>query len=449
MHTRWHIPRRTFLRGLGTTLALPLLEAMAPPVRLLAAAAGASATAAPRRLAFVYVPNGMNMQQWRPAQTGTDFELPSTLAPLAPVRRQVQVISGLAHRKAAANGDGAGDHARASATFLTGCQARKTAGADIRVGVSVDQIAAQRVGRATRLPSLELACDKARLAGACDSGYACAYQFNLSWRSESTPVPPEVDPRLLFDRLFGNPTGEGTAEARARRDLERKSVLDFVLDDARRLQGQLGTTDRRKLDEYLTSVRELELRIANASQFQQALPDARQPDGIPATNEQHVRLMFDLLALAFQTDSTRIATFMLAHDGSNRPYPFLGISDGHHELSHHQRRADKLEKIAQINHFHVTQFAYFLQKLGSLREGNGTVLDNSMIVYGSGISDGDRHNHDDLPVLLAGGGGGTLQPGRHIQVPNVPMTNLYLSLLDRMGAPVERLGDSSGKLAGV
>jgi len=448
MHTHWQIPRRTFLRGLGTTLALPLLEAMAPPVRLLAAA-GAASPAAPLRMAFVYVPNGMNMQQWKPAQNGAEFDLPPTLAPLQNVRRHVQVITGLAHRKAAANGDGAGDHARASATFLTGCQARKTAGADIRAGVSVDQIAAQRIGRATRLPSLELACDKARLAGSCDSGYACAYQFNLSWRSENTPMPPEVDPRLLFDRLFSNPTGAGTDATRARRELERKSVLDFVLDDARRLQGQLGATDRRKLDEYLTSVRELEQRIENASRFTQALPDRRQPDGIPDTYEQHVRLMFDLLALAFQTDSTRIATFMLAHDGSNRPYPFLGISEGHHDLSHHQRREEKLAKIAKINHFHVTQFAYFIEQLRSLREGNGTVLDNCMIVYGSGISDGDRHNHDDLPVLLAGGGRGTLAPGRHITVPTVPMTNLYLSLLDRMGAPTERLGDSSGKLAGI
>jgi hypothetical protein len=449
MNRSWSLPRRTFLKGLGATLALPWLEAMAPPARLLAAATGQTVRRAPLRLAFVYVPNGANMAQWKPAQTGADFILPSTLEPLKNVRRHVQVITGLAHQKAAANGDGAGDHARASATFLTGCQARKTAGADIRVGVSVDQVAAQRLGRATRLPSLELACDAARLAGSCDSGYACAYQFNLSWRSESTPMPPEVDPRLLFDRLFGNPGSAGGSEERVRREQERKSVLDFVLDDARRLQAQLGVTDRRKLDEYLTSVRELEQRIENAGRFKEALPDLRQPSGIPRDYEAHIRLMFDLLALAFQTDTTRIATFMLAHDGSNRPYPFLGISDGHHDLSHHQGKEEKLSKIAQINRFHATQFAYFLEKLRSLREGDGTVLDNCMIVYGSGISDGNRHNHDDLPVLLAGGGRGTLQPGRHLTVPPVPMTNLYLSLLDRAGAPVERLGDSTGQLAGL
>lgn len=445
-----HIPRRTFLRGLGTTLALPLLEAMAPPARVLAAAADKTGVAKPPlRMAYLYVPNGMNMRLWKPATTGTDYVMPEILQPLEKVREQFQVITGLAHRKAFANGDGAGDHARASATFLTGMQARKTAGADIRVGISVDQVAAQKIGRATRLPSLELGCDRARLAGACDSGYACAYQYNISWRGESTPMPPETDPRLLFERLFSNDSGDGTAEARARRELERKSVLDFVLEDTRRLQSSLGANDRHKLDEYLTSVRELEERIANAGKFQETLPDKQQPTGIPASYEHHLRLMFDLLALAFQTDNTRIATFILAHDGSNRPYPFLGISEGHHDLSHHQRQEDKLKKIAQINQFHVTQFAYFIEKLHSLKEGSGTVLDNSMIVFGSGISDGDRHNHDDLPVILAGGGRGTLQPGRHIKIRETPMTNLYLSLLDRVGAPVERLGDSTGKLAGI
>ncbi len=443
-----HIPRRTFLRGLGTTLALPFLEAMAPPARALAAL-GKGAAASPLRLAFLYVPNGMNMSRWKPATTGADYELPPTLVPLRKVRGDFQVITGLAQRRAAANGDGPGDHARASATFLTGCQARKTAGTDIRVGVSVDQIAAQRIGRATRLPSLELGCDKVRLSGSCDSGYACAYQFNLSWRSESSPMPPEVNPRLLFERLFGSPAGGESAEARARRELERRSVLDFVRDDTQRLQARLGANDRHKLDEYLTSVRELEQRIENAGRYAESLPGRAKPDGIPAGYEQHVRLMFDLLALAFQTDQTRIASFILAHDGSNKAYPQLGISEGHHDLSHHQRREDKLAKIARINEFHVAQFAYFLEKLKGLREGEGTVLDHSMIVFGSGISDGDRHNHDDLPVLLAGGGRGTLRPGRHIDVGDVPMTNLYLALLDRMGAPVDRLGDSSGPLAGL
>jgi hypothetical protein len=300
------------------------------------------------------------------------------------------------------------------------------------------------------LPSLELGCDKVRIAGECDSGYACAYQFHISWRGEATPNPVEVDPRQVFDRLFGNGNGDEMGETRAARDRYRKSILDFALEEARQLQGSLGTTDRRKLDEYLTSVRELELRIENAAKFRMQLPDYTKPTGIPEGYEEHIRLMFELLALAFQTDSTRIATFMLAHDGSNRPYPFIGVSDGHHDLSHHENKAEKKQKISKINQFHTTQLAWFLARLKSMKEGTGTVLDNSLILYGSGIGDGNRHNHDDLPVLLAGGGAGTLQPGRHLKLERkVPMTNLYLSLLDRMGVKAEKLGDSTGKLDGV
>jgi hypothetical protein len=446
------IPRRTFLRGLGTCIALPVLEAMLPPLRM-AAAAGASptgSTTAPLRMAFLYVPNGMNMTDWKPQQAGTDYELPPTLTPLGELRSDFQVITGLAQEKAFPNGDGAGDHARASATFLTGCQARKTAGADIRVGISVDQVAANQVGRLTRLPSLELGCDKGRIAGACDSGYACAYQFHISWRGEATPNPVEADPRQVFDRLFGNGNSGEMAETREARDRSRKSILDFALDEAKQLQGSLGATDRRKLEEYLTSVRELELRIENAAKFSAQLPDYSKPPGIPEGYQEHIRLMFELLALAFQTDSTRIATFMLAHDGSNRPYPFIGVSDGHHDLSHHENKQEKKQKISKINLFHTTQLAWFLGRLKSMKEGNGTVLDNCMIVYGSGIGDGNRHNHDDLPVLVAGAGGGTLQPGRHLKLDRkVPMTNLYLSMLDRMGVKAEKLGDSTGRLEGV
>jgi len=451
MHKSWQIPRRTFLKGLGTSIALPILESMVQPLPVFASnAAATSAANHPLRMAFLYVPNGMNMADWKPQQPGADYPLPPTLAPLADLRSDFQVISGLAHDKAFANGDGAGDHARASATFLTGCQARKTAGADIRVGISVDQVAANQIGRRTRLPSLELSCDRGRTAGDCDSGYACAYQFHISWRGETTPNPVEVDPRQVFDRLFGNGNSGEMTKSRVARDRYQKSILDFALDEAKQLQGSLGTTDRRKLDEYLTSVRELELRTENAAKFSAQLPDYSKPSGVPEQYEQHIRLMLDLLALAFQTDSTRIATFMLAHDGDNRPYPFIGVPDGHHDLSHHENKEEKKQKISKINLFHTTQLAYLLAKLKSMKEGTSTVLDNSMIVYGCGIGDGNRHNHDDLPVLLAGAAGGTLQTGRHWKLESkVPMTNLYLSLLDRMGVKAEKLGDSTGALVGV
>jgi hypothetical protein len=376
--------------------------------------------------------------------------LPPILEPLKEHRGELQILSGLAHHKADPNGDGGGDHARASASFLTGVQARKTAAVDIRVGVSVDQVAAAKVGTLTRLPSLELGCDKGQQAGSCDSGYSCAYQFNLAWKSAATPLPPEVDPRLVFERLFSNGVVGETAEARMRRQSANKSILDFVLDDARRLRGGLGANDRQKLDEYMTSVREIEQRLENAERFSTTAPDYPKPGAVPRDYEQHIRVLCDLMALAFQTDTTRISTFMLAHDGSNRSYPFIGVSDGHHDLSHHGNNAEKKAKIARINRFHVTQFAYLLERLKSVREGNGTLLDNCMIVYGSGISDGNAHTHHDLPVLLAGRGAGTLKPGRHVRFPkDTPMTNLYLAMLKRMGAPADRLGDSTGVLAGL
>lgn len=450
MQKNWQIPRRTFLRGLGTVMALPMLEVMAPPLKVLAAGADKTTSPIPRRMAFVYIPNGANMADWTPKAVGTEFELPAILEPLQPLQKDIQVFTGLAHDKARPNGDGPGDHARASATFLTGCQARKTAGADIKVGVSVDQIAADKVGKYTRLPSLELSCDAARQSGNCDSGYSCAYSYNISWKSDSMPMAPETDPRLVFERLFSNNIGSETAENRAKRNQYRKSILDFVLEDARQLKSNLGSTDRRKLDEYLTAVRELELRIERSEKFGTVLPDFGKPTGIPDRYEEHVKLMFDLLALAFQTDTTRVSTFILAHDGSNRPYPLIGVSEGHHDLSHHGGDEVKKQKIAKINRFHVTQFAYFLEKLKSIKEGNGTLLDHCMVVYGSGIGDGNRHNHNDLPVVVAGGGGGTLTPGRHVKFDrDIPMTNLYLSMLERMGVPAQRVGDSTGKLDNV
>ena len=441
------LPRRSFLKGLGTVVALPVLESILPRGAIASSDAGAAATVFPKRAAFLYVPNGVNMADWTPKAIGSEFELPQILEPLRPHQRDLLVLSGLTHDKGRPNGDGAGDHARASASFLTGAQPRKTAGADIKAGVSVDQVAAQGIGEQTRFASLELGTDKARLAGNCDSGYSCAYSFNISWKGDATPLPPETDPRHVFDRLFGNGLTGEEAEARARRDRYQKSILDFVLEDAKRLQSNLGYTDRRKLDEYLTAVRDLERRIDRVHGFDGAVPAQARPTGQPKSYEEHLRLMFDLLALAFQTDSTRVSTFILAHDGSNRPYPFIGVSDGHHDLSHHGNDQQKKAKIAQINRFHVSQFAYFLEKLKSIKEGEGTLLDNCMIVYGSGLGDGNAHNHDNLPVVLAGKGGGTIVTGRHVRYPKeTPMTNLFLSMLDRLGAPAERIGDSTGQL---
>lgn len=441
MKTDLRMRRRTFLKGLGTAVALPWFESLARA----AAPAGK-----PLRMAFVYVPNGVNMPDWTPAAEGPLGELPPILKPLENVKSDLQILSGLAHRKSDPNGDGGGDHARASATFLTGAQARKTAAVDIRVGVSVDQVAARNLANETRFASLELGCDKGQQAGSCDSGYNCAYQFNLAWKTPTTPLPPEVDPRLVFERLFAGGRAGETEESRARRLANQKSILDFVSGDAKRLRGQLGSTDQRKLDEYLESVREIERRIGRSEKFARPTTTYQKPASIPHDYREHIRLMFDLMALAFQTDSTRVSTLMIAHDGSNRSYPFVGVNDGHHDLSHHGGNEEKKKKIAQINRFHAEQFAYFIEKLKSTRDGAGSLLDNSMIVYGSGISDGNAHSHHDLPVILAGAGGGTLKTGRHVRyAKDTPMSNLYLSLLERMGVEEPRFGDSSGKLAGL
>jgi hypothetical protein len=447
MNKNWHIPRRKFLRGLGTIIALPMLDAMLPSMSAFAQTVGNTSSGFPKRLAFVYVPQGKNMEDWTPKTFGENYDLPMILEPLKDHQKDFNLITGLALEQANSMGDGGGDHARASATYLTGCHPKKTAGADIKAGISVDQIAATKIGGQTRLPSLELSCDGGQRAGSCDSGYSCSYQFNLSWLSETQPANPEVNPRAVFDRLFASSNQGETQEAQARRTLLNKSVLDFALDDASRFQKNLGATDRRKLDEYLTAVREIELRVERAEKFHIAVPDGVTAPEMFENYEQQVRLMFDMLALAFQTDSTRVSTFIMAHDGSNRPYPFIGVSDGHHDLSHHRGDEHKKALIAKINRFHTTQLAYFLQKLKSIKEGDGNLLDNSMIVYGSGISDGNKHLHENLPILVAGHGGGSITPGRHLQVDDMtPVTNLYLSLLDRMGAPAERVGDSTGKL---
>lgn len=445
MSNQWHMPRRTFLRGLGAAIALPVLDSILPTRAL---AAFGAPKGFPKRVAWIYVPNGANMVDWTPQAVGANYELPLILQPLAGHRKDLTVLTGLANPQGGELGDGGGAHARASASFLTGVHPRKTAGADIKAGISVDQIAANQIGDHTRLPSLELSCDGGQRAGSCDSGYSCAYQFNLSWRSETQPVNAEVNPRAAFERLFGNGNAAETLEAGMRRKLYHKSVLDYVLDDARRLESRLSVGDRRKLDEYLTAVRDLERRIARAELF----PTPDLPEGVQApemfeTYEQHMELMYEVMALAFQTDSTRIATFCVAHDGSNRPYPTIGIRDGHHDLSHHREDPEKKKKLAQINRYHVTQFSKFLDRLKSIPEGDGNALDNSTILYGSALSNGDKHSPENLPILVAGHGGGSIQTGRHLRIDDhTPMTNLYRSMLDSIGVHTEKVGDSTGKL---
>jgi hypothetical protein len=399
-------------------------------------------------MAFLYVPNGVHMADWTPAEAGARFPLPPTLAPLAVYKDDLLVLTGLAQHNAEALGDGPGDHARSLACFLTGAHPLKTDGAGIRVGVSVDQLAAQKVGKHTRLPSLELGIERGAQSGNCDSGYSCAYSSNISWRSANMPMAKEINPKLVFDRLFASRSRDDSPADRAKRELYQKSILDLVLDDAELLQKRLGMNDRRKIDEYLTAVREVELRITQTEHAAKILPDKSlsRPKGIPDDVGEHIRLMFDLIALSFQCDATRICTFMYANEGSNRNYPAINVTDGHHDLSHHGGDGKKHEKLKIINRFHIEQFGYLLGKLKSIKEGSGSLLDSAMIVYGSGISDGDRHNHDDLPIIMAGKGGGTIKPGRHLKAKPQPLNNLYLALLDRVGVSEDRLGDSTGRL---
>jgi Protein of unknown function (DUF1552) len=441
--SQW-ISRRTILRGLGAAVALPWLEAMGP---LTALAVEEKPRTIPNRLAILYVPNGKNMAEWTPKTEGTNFELPSILDPLKAHKDQLLVLTGLTADKARDHGDGGGDHARALSAFLTGCQPRKTDGTDIRAGVSMDQVAASRIGDQTKLASLEIGCERGAMAGNCDSGYSCVYSSTMSWRSATQPLPKEVDPKLLFDRLFSSvPDAE-----RVRRDRNRQSVLDFVREDSVDLKNKLGSNDQRKLDEYFSAIRDVEQRIERAKKLPEPkAPEMAKPTGVPASFQDHVRLMADLLVLAFQADVTRVCTFVLANEGSNKPYPFINVPEGHHDLSHHGNDQKKLAKIRDINKFHVTQLAYLLNKLRSVKEGDGTLLDHAMIAYGSANSDGNRHNHDDLPILLAGHGCGTIKPGRHIRFPSeTPLNNLWLSMLDRLKIGMPKLGDSTGKLKGL
>lgn len=448
--------RRRFLRGLGTVLALPAFESLArASAASTASAAGAAATTpsgAPLRMAFVYFPNGAIQNDWWPEGSGKDYKFGATLEPLKDLRGKLQVLSGLDHVNATAGPDGAGDHARANGTFLTGVRVKKTAGADIHAGISIDQVVARQVGHMTRFPSLELTCDAVRKSGSCDSGYSCAYQHNLSWRSPTLPMAPEPNPRFVFERLFGPGSREERVENLRRRQTQRRSLLDFVMADAKSLQRELGRRDQRKLDEYLTSVREIEKRVEKAERFKDLPnPDADAPPGIPPSFQEHMRLMYSMLALAFETDSTRVATFLLAGDGNNRAFPEIGIPEGHHHLSHHRDREEMMDKVAGIDRWYATQFAWFLQKLEQAEDVDGrSVLDNSMIIYGCGNSDGNRHTHHNLPIVMAGGGGGHLITDRYVQAGGVPMSNLFLSMADRMGVKeLERFGDSNGRLESI
>jgi hypothetical protein len=447
--------RRHFLRGLGACIALPAFESLLP-AKLLAAAAldgnlATTATGAPLRTAFVYFPNGAIPAAWWPATEGADFQLSRTLQPLAAIQKQIQVIGGLDHLNAMAGTDGGGDHARANGTFLTGVRMKKSA-TDIHAGISIDQAIARQVGHLTRFPSIELTCDAGRNTGACDSGYSCAYQYNLAWSSPNTPMTPEASPRQVFERLFGAGTpGKRMENARLRRQEER-SILDFVLQDARAMQSRLGARDQAKLDQYLTGVRELETRIQKAEQLGDAKdPMIETPVGVPADYAQHVQLMYDILLCAFQTDSTRVATLLLAHDGSNRSFADIGVPEGHHDLSHHENNPDKIEKITGIDLWYVQQFGKFLDKLQATTDVDGhSLLHNSMIVYGGGNADGNRHTHVNLPILLAGAGGGTVTPGRFVKHGGKPASNLFLSMADRMGVKnLERFGDSTGRLVNI
>jgi hypothetical protein len=439
------LSRRTILKGLGISVSLPWLEAMGPVAAW--ANASPSQNIAPNRMAFLYVPNGKNMADWTPKSEGTNFDITPILQPLAKVKDKLLVLSGLTADKARANGDGGGDHARALSAFLTGAQPRKTDGTNIRSGISVDQVAASRIGDKVRLPSIEIGCEQGSMAGNCDSGYSCVYSSTMSWRSSTQPLPKEVNPKLVFERLFAT----GPDSGRAKREARNKSILDYVRDDSKNIANQLGKSDIRKLDEYFTAIRDIELRIERSEKLPAIkVPNAQPPKGIPSVFEEHIKLMCDLIVLAFQADITRVVTFVLANEGSNKPYPFIKVPEGHHDLSHHGNDQAKKEKIKQINLFHVSQLAYLLEKLKATKEGEGNLLDHSMIAYGSGNSDGNAHNHDDLPILLAGGGCGTLSSGRHLRFSKeTPLNNLWLSMLNRMDINIDRLGDSTGALANL
>ncbi|MGH9241545.1 MAG: DUF1552 domain-containing protein [Vicinamibacterales bacterium] len=441
------LPRRTFLRGVGATLALPLLDAMVPALT----AQSRTAARPLRRLGFVYMPNGVarnfsGINYWTPLGEGTAFEFSQILKPLEPFRDRMVVVSGLAQHQADAHDDGAnGDHTRGTSSWLTGVHPKRTEGADIRNGISADQIAAAEIGRDTALPSLELAIDLNFLGGQCENSYACAYMNTLSWSTATTPLPTENNPRIVFERLFGD---GGTSEQRLARARENRSILDSVMADLNRLQNSLGPSDRTKVTDYVDSVREVERRIQRVEQRNASdLPDLNQPSGIPDRFDEHVKLMYELQWLAYRADVTRVVTFMLGRELNFRTYPEIGITEGHHGLSHHQDNPNQLAKYAKLGTYQAELFSWFLEKLKSTPEGDGTLLDHSLFLYGAGLSNPNLHAHYDLPLVLVGSAAGQLTGGRHIVYKQeTPMTNLLLSMLDKVGVQAEKLGDSTGRL---
>ena len=442
MVTKKHLSRRTFLHGVGATIALPYLDAMTP--------AFASAAKPVTRAAFVYTANGIIMKDWTPTEIGNNFDLSKTLSPLRNFQDQTVIISGLDHKNGEALGDGPGDHARAGASWLTGAHPKKTRGADIRNGQSIDQAIAQQIGQTTPLPSLEIGLQDVRMVGGCDSGYSCAYSNTISWSSPTTPLPYETNPRRVFERLFGD--GETTdPKARAMQLKQNRSLLDFVLQDTQRLVPKLGASDRSKLSDYLDSVREVERRIQNVEQREAAeLPALDRPEGIPPSFEDHLKIMSDLIAIAFQADLTRVVTFMFSREGGNRAYPSIGVPDAHHGLSHHQNDPVRMAPLQNIDQYHVEMFSYLLGKLRDSADDTGSILENSVVLYGSSLSDSNAHLHNNLPTVLVGGASGKLKGGRHLRVPDgTPMTNMLLSIADGLDVPIEKFGDSSGHLPGI
>lgn len=443
------LSRRTLLRSGSTVLALPLLDAMLPGMSSSGwARASAGTGAAPARIVWVYVPNGMRVDKLAPAVAGPLKELPPTLKPLAPLLAHVTVIRGLAQDKGRANGDGPGDHARACASWLTGTQPLKSPDGRLRVAISADQIAARALGVSTRRASLEIGCEPTVPGGQCDSGYPCAYSSNLAWISPTVPALKEYDPRAVFDRLFREGRGDETPEQRATRWKTRAGVVDLVREHARRLESRVSSADRARLDEYQGGVLALERRIQNAlSGGPSEVSSELRPKGVPTDAQEHVDLLFDLLALALETDSTRVATFLVANEGSNKSYPWIGVPEGHHDLSHHGKELDKLDKLARLDHYHVERLARFLTRLEKAREGDASVLDRTLVCFGSGLEDGNRHNHEDLPTLIAGGRALGVTGGRVLaNERETPLCNLHLALLEKAGVACDRVGDSSAVL---
>ena len=441
--TKKSLSRRTFIRGTGAVLALPFLESMLP------ALTNAQELMKPAQRLFVgYVPNGVIMDKWTPNSFGVNFELPVTLQPLAKHKEKISILTGLAlHPAMPQPGEGTGDHVRASAAYLTGAHPKKTEGADIQCGVSMDQLAAAHIGNTTQMRSLEIALDPNELIGACEAGWSCAYANTLSWRNESTPLPMENQPRAVFERLFGD-SNDTSKEAREIRLAEERSILDSLLTEVDKLQKTLPDDDRQKIDQYLEAIRDAERRIAIAEKQNIELPKmARPAGGIPDTFAEHARLMFDLQLMAFQTDITRVITFMMSREVSPRSYPELGIPDPHHGLSHHQDNPVQMEKLAKLNRHHIEQYAYFMDKLAETPDGDATLLDNIVMLYGCGISDGNKHLHTDLPCFIAGGGSGTHHGGRHLAFEgDLPISNLQLTMLQNFGVNASALGDSTGTI---